>query len=132
MTGVDTNILVRFLTGDDTNQSDKVYRLFKQVESEREELYVSTLVVIELIWVLESMYQFERQKLLKALENLTLMSILKFENPSAIHAVVREAKVTHFDLSDLFIAHTHRTSGVSSILTFDKKASKHNLFKLLS
>lgn len=35
MIGVDTNILVRFLTGDDTKQSYKVYEFFKNVEAEK-------------------------------------------------------------------------------------------------
>jgi len=41
MIGVDANILVRFLVGDDTKQADKVYRIFKKVEGEKNQLFVS-------------------------------------------------------------------------------------------
>ncbi|VVH57988.1 hypothetical protein BAZOLSSOX_2008 [uncultured Gammaproteobacteria bacterium] len=42
-----------------------------------------------------------------------------------------EVKVTTFDLSDLLIAHTVKTSGISSILTFDKRSAQYTLFELL-
>ncbi|TXL22382.1 VapC toxin family PIN domain ribonuclease, partial [Methylococcaceae bacterium HT2] len=42
MIGIDTNILVRFLVGDDTKQANKTYRLFKKVEDEKTELFVSS------------------------------------------------------------------------------------------
>lgn len=131
MIALDTNILVRFLTGDDVTQTHKVYQLFKQTEIERTELYIPILVVIELVWVLESIYKFERPSLVKMLDNLTLMPIFKFENLSAVQSVVQEAKATNFDLSDLLIAYSVKTSRIESILTFDKKAAKHKLFELL-
>ncbi len=122
---------MRFLTGDNVTQAHKVYQLFKQTEIERTELYIPILVVIELVWVLDSIYKFERPSLIKMLENLTLMPIFKFENLSAVQSVVQKAKVTNFDLSDLLIAYSVRTSRIESILTFDKKAAKHKLFELL-
>lgn len=131
MMALDTNILVRFFTGDDAAQAHKVYQLFKQIESEKAQLHIPTLVVIELIWVLQSIYEFERLSLLKLLEDLTLMPIFKFENLSAVQSVVQEAKATNFDLSDLLIAHSLNTSSIGSILTFDKKAAKHKRFELL-
>jgi len=38
--GIDTNILVRFLIGDDETQAKKVYDLFKKAEADRSELFV--------------------------------------------------------------------------------------------
>ncbi|OJA03572.1 PIN domain-containing protein, partial [Bathymodiolus thermophilus thioautotrophic gill symbiont] len=67
MIGIDTNILVRFFIGDDIAQAHKVYEIFKQAEVERAELYVPILVIIELIWVFESVYKFERTEILQTL-----------------------------------------------------------------
>ncbi len=80
MKGVDTNILVRFLTGDDELQTQKIYKLFKDTELEKKELFVSLLVVLELIWVLESAYKVSRNEILESLSDLISMPILKFEN----------------------------------------------------
>ncbi|HDM77459.1 MAG TPA: PIN domain-containing protein, partial [Deltaproteobacteria bacterium] len=60
MKGIDTNILIRFLVGDDELQAKTVYNLFKRAEAEKKELFVPLLVMLELIWVLESVYDIPR------------------------------------------------------------------------
>ena len=57
MKAIDTNILVRFITKDDENQAKLVYQLFKQTEQTEQKLFVPLLVVLEVIWVLQSAYQ---------------------------------------------------------------------------
>ena len=80
MKGIDTNILIRFLIGDDELQAKKVYNIFKKAESEKDELFVPLLVILELIWVLESVYAIHRTEILESMRELTLMPILKFEH----------------------------------------------------
>ena len=80
MKGIDTNILVRFLVGDDEKQAKKVYVMFKKAETEKKELFVPVLVVLELIWVLESAYGISRSEILDSIDSLLLMPIFKFEN----------------------------------------------------
>ena len=49
MKAVDTNILVRFLTGDDEIQAKKVYQLIKDCEKNNKQLFVTSFVTLELI-----------------------------------------------------------------------------------
>jgi len=130
MKGVDTNILVRFLIGDDEIQAKKVYNIFKKTESEKNELFVSLLVILELIWILESVYEIQRAEILDSISELLLMSILKFENQSDLQQFTLSAQGNKYDLSDLLIAHSAKTQGCEAVLTFDKKASKFSLFEL--
>jgi len=130
MKGVDTNILVRFLTSDDELQAQKVYKLFKGAELKKKELFVSLLVVLELIWVLESAYKVSRNEILESLSDLISMPILKFENFTVLQQFINAAKDNKYDLSDLLIAHSAKFQGCQSTLTFDKKASKFPLFEL--
>ena len=131
MRGVDTNILVRFLTGDDLRQSKRVYALFKAAEAAKSELFVSTPVLLELIWVLESAYEVDREDLIDALSSLILMPIFVFQNERGVQQFVRAARDTSVDLSDLLIAYTCLDAGCEETLTFDKKAARHDLFALL-
>ena len=131
MVGVDTNILVRFLVGDDEKQANKVYKLFKSIEDDKDELFVPTLVILELIWVLESVYEIARSDILDSVSQLILMPIFKFENLTIIQKFIFEAQKSKFDLSDLLIAHSANINGCEVILTFDKKASKYKYFDLL-
>ena len=98
MKGIDTNILVRFLVGDDVQQARIVYRLFKEAESSSTPLFVPVVVVLELIWVLESVYEVGREEILDAINDLLLMSSLKFEHPSAIQKFVLNARKNSVDL----------------------------------
>jgi len=131
MKAIDTNVLIRFLVKDDDLQAESVYRLFKRVESEKEALFVPLAVVLETIWVLESVYKIQRQEILDSIDALVLMPMLEFEAQPAIISFVSSARETIIDLSDLLIAHSAKFSGCEYTLTFDKKASGSGLFELL-
>ncbi|WP_076789233.1 PIN domain-containing protein [Chlorobium sp. KB01] len=132
MKALDTNILVRFLVRDDKEQADKVYRLFKAAEDEKTVFYVTVPVLLELIWVLESVYAIKRRDLLDALSELLLLPILLFDSQASVRSFISDARHNNLDLSDLLIAFDAAVSGCEQVLTFDKKAAKSSLFELLS
>jgi predicted nucleic-acid-binding protein len=120
MKAIDTNILIRFITKDDDKQAQLVYQLFKQTEEINGKLFVPLLVVLEVIWVLESSY------------DLLAMPILQFESETILQNFIDSAQNhLNLDLSDLLIAHVAHAFDCQSILTFDKKASKFKYFELL-
>ncbi|MEA1969361.1 MAG: type II toxin-antitoxin system VapC family toxin [Thermodesulfobacteriota bacterium] len=129
MKAIDTNILVRFLIGDDKLQAKKVYTIFKKAESEKKELFVPLLVILEMLWVLESVYEISRREILESISDLLLMSIFKFDQQSALQQFVHSAQGNKYDLSDLLIAHSAKNNGCEAVITFDKKASKFKLFE---
>jgi predicted nucleic-acid-binding protein len=131
MKALDTNVLVRFLVKDDQQQSKAVYRKFKQTEVDKEVLFIPALVVLETVWVLESVYEVTRQEILDSLDLLLLMPILEFEAQSAIRSFVSSARENKTDLSDLLIAHSAKVAGCECVITFDKTASNFELFELL-
>jgi predicted nucleic-acid-binding protein len=131
MKGIDTNILVRFLIGDDEQQAKKVYNIFKKAESEKDELFVPLLVVLELIWVLESVYEISRADILDSIREFLLLPILRFEHKSVLQQFTLSAQANRYDLADLLIAHSAKMQGCETVLTFDKKVSKFKLFELV-
>ena len=131
MKALDTNVLVRFLVRDNEQQAKVVYRTFKKAETDKEILFVPVLVVLETIWVLESVYEVPSQEILDSIDELLLMPILEFEAQSAIRSFVSSARETKMDLSDLLIAHSAKSSGCECVITFDKRASNFRLFELL-
>jgi len=131
MKALHTNVLVRFLVKDDEQQAKAVYRIFKQTESKAGVFFVPTLVALETVWVLDSVYETTRQEILDAIDELLLMPILEFEAQSAIRSFITSARENKTDLSDLLIAHCSKYSGCASVITFDKRAAKFELFELL-
>ena len=132
MKALDTNVLVRFLVRDDKKQAEIVYRLFKRAESRNEPFFVPLLVVLETIWVLESVYEIPRKEIRGSLQKLLLMPILIFEAQSALQRTLSSAQTNKIDLADLLIAHSAKFSNCDGVLTFDKKASKFALFEQLT
>lgn len=131
MKALDTNVIVRFLVRDDAQQAEIVYRLLKRVEEKNETLFVPLLVVLEIIWVLESVYDISREEICASLRELLLMPILTFEAESAVQSALATAQISKIDLSDLLIAHSAKFSRCDAVLTFDKKAAHFALFEQL-
>jgi predicted nucleic-acid-binding protein len=131
MKALDTNILVRFLVKDDERQAQVVYKLFKQTESGKGMLFISLAVVLETIWVLESVYNVSRKEIIEAFTELLSMPILKFESQPAVQAFTTSAMNASADLVDLLIAQCAYYSGCESVLTLDKRASNSAFFELL-
>ena len=132
MKALDTNVLVRFLVRDDKKQAGIVYRLFKRAEGKNDPFFVPLLVVLETIWVLESVYEISREEIRTSLQELLLMPILIFEAQSALQSTLSSAQTNKIDLADLLIAHSAKFSNCDGVLTFDKKASKFTLFEQLT
>ncbi len=65
LVAIDTNVLVRLITGDDEKQYQKVRRLFEQ-----EVIFVSDTVMLETAWVLRRTYQFEPPAIVDALRKI--------------------------------------------------------------
>jgi predicted nucleic-acid-binding protein len=128
---LDTNVLVRFLVRDEEKQARAVYARFKQAEAARETLFVPLLVVLETLWVLESAYERGRDDILDALEELKNMPILAFEKEPVLQQLLTEGRKSQVELPDLLIALAAKSSGCAGVLTFDRKASRYPLFRLM-
>lgn len=132
MKAIDTKVLVRFLVNDDEAQARTVMSRFRTAEIQRDAFFVPLLVVLETIWVLESAYGISRDEILATLDDLLLMAILEFEHRQTLQAMLSRAATNRADLSDLLIAEVARHAGCESILTFDRKAARNELFELLA
>jgi predicted nucleic-acid-binding protein len=131
MKALDTNIIIRFLVNDDKVQGDKVRTLFERAEDRKETLYISIPVLLEVLWVLSSVYDYNRNEIIRAVESMKLMSILEFEKVDTIEDLILIGKSTKHELDDLLIGLVAKNEGCSSTITFDKHAVKSNLFELL-
>ena len=131
MEAIDTNILIRFIVNDDKSQAEIVRKLFKRTEARHGVLYVPIPVVLEVIWVLSYSYNCDRGAIIKAFQHLLKLSILEFGYADAVYDLIEFGLSTKADLSDILIGAVAKCQGCSTTYTFDKKASKLDLFKKL-
>lgn len=132
MKAIDTNILIRFLVKDHPAQSKKVFELFNEHEIKMAPLFISNFVLLETIWVLESVYNATKSEIIQSIQAIFRISFLKFENPDAISQFLSISETTKLELSDCLIGTVNESCNCDGTLTFDKKAAKEaGLFKLL-
>lgn len=131
MKSLDTNIIIRFLVNDDLKQGELVKKLLLNAEKNNEVFFISTVVVLEILYVLDSVYGYSREERIDAFEAMLLMPILLFENTETIQKFVVFAGETKIELEDLLIGTMAKEAGCEKTITFDKKAAKSDLFELL-
>lgn len=124
MRAVDTNVLVRFLVQDDETQAQIATKLLADAEADKQPLFVSNVVVLEMMWVLKSVYEVPRDEILDSLSELLSMVALAFQDSLSVRDFVSSAQHNAYDLADLLICHVARGKGCDTTLTFDKKAAK--------
>jgi predicted nucleic-acid-binding protein len=120
MRAIDTNVLIRLLVNDDQAQHAKVKKLFNDL-GESEQVYVSLVVITELVWVLESGYGFDRAKISDTLDFLLEVGQVSFQNSIAIYSALRMYR-KGADFADALISALASDAGCTEILTFDKGA----------
>lgn len=131
MQAIDTNVLVRFLVQDDAAQAHIATQLLANAETAKQPLFVSQVVVLELMWVLQSVYEVPRDAILASLEELLAMAALTFQDALSIRDFVNNAQNNTYDLADLLIAQIAQSKGCETTLTFDRKAAKAPHFTAL-
>ena len=129
MKALDTNLLVRFLVRDDPAQAETVRALFEKAQRSGDVFMVTTVVVLELIWVLSSVYGCRRGDIIDSLEQLCMLPILRFEHPGWIHRLISLGRTGDTDLPDLLIGIAGQANGCESTLTFDRRAAQSTLFE---
>ena len=128
MTGLDTNILVRYLVQDDETQFRAVLRLLTRKGAT---FLVPDMVLVETDWVLTSLYSWTADEVADAFALLLTIQNLIFEDEDRIRAALR-AMWQGADLSDELIVARCREKECKDLATFDKAmAKRHAKFAII-
>jgi predicted nucleic-acid-binding protein len=124
MLGVDTNVLVRYLTRDDKSQYEKARRLIAREVATGEPVLVSLLVLLETEWVLRSRYELAKADIVTAFSALLNTTDLAFEDEPSVENAVYSWKDSAADFADCLIEARNRRLGCRATATFDSRALK--------
>jgi predicted nucleic-acid-binding protein len=119
MTGLDTNVLVRFFAQDDPLQSPMADEVIGAL-TPREPGWVSVAAVLELIWVMTSTFRVSRGGIIKILNLLFTREEIVIERADLVEVAFRRYRNGHADFADYFIAVAGRAAGCTRSLTFDR------------
>lgn len=128
MTALDTNVLVRFLVEDDAAQSARAAALIDEAVAADERLYVSDVVLCELVWVLSGAYGFRRPQISSVLSELARARHLEFDSSDRIVRCVRAFEAGRGDFADYLISEHARDAGYDRVATFDRALLRQDGF----
>lgn len=130
MTGLDTNVLVRYIMQDDAMQSRNATALIESLSSENPG-YIAIASVLELYWVLTSSYELSAQQAAQALEAILRTKQLLVERADQVMRALRVFGDGKADFADCLIERAAASAGCGQTMTFHVNASKHAGMTLL-
>ncbi len=118
---IDTNLFLRYLTNDLPDQADLVENLLHRAESGELQLVTNCLVVAELVWVLDSVYQLEPAAIQDQLFAMLNTPGLEIEESDILFQALLWFVEKRVDFIDAYEAAWMQNRGIGSIYTFDRK-----------
>lgn len=131
MKGLDTNVLVRYLTWDDPDQAERAASVIESAAETGEPLFAGSLVVCELVWVLEGAYGLDRAAVLDVVETVLRTAQLDFDDKDVLWQALGDARRGAADFSDYVIARRGADAGCEHTVTFDRALAASPLFEVL-
>jgi len=132
MIGIDTNILVRFLTQDDPVQALQAERLLTTQCSAAQPGWISIIALCEVVWVLGRGYRYPREQIVLAIAQLLRTAELEIEDSDLVRDALERFAAGKYDFADALIGLRNQRRGVSETYTFDQNAATLPEFRLLT
>lgn len=116
---LDTNIIIRYLTNDDPKKADLCEKLFEQTKKGKQELFISDLVVAETVWILESAYNYHKDKLTSCIQKLLNTPNIKSENKDLLLNAITLYQLEDIDYIDAYNATIMENKKIKEIYSYD-------------
>lgn len=131
MIGLDTNVLVRYLAQDDPGQSALATRLVEGFTAEAPG-FISTVTLVETVWVLARAYRTARSEIGAILEGLLRSRELTVQDADIHYLALRTFQAEAIDYADAVIAETGKRAGCLETVTFDRSAAAGGQMRMLA
>lgn len=131
MKAVDTNVLVRFFTQDDSVQSPRAESLLASF-SASDPVWIGLAVVLELVWVLGVTYGMKRLDIAQILHQLLTRQEIAVEQVEAVRRALNLYRKGRADFADCLISSCACAVGCEEVLTFDRVAARDAGMQLLA
>ncbi len=138
MRGVDTNVLLRYLTADDPEQSPVARRLVMAAESSGDTLYINVIVLCELVWSLRGKrYNRSWEEIAIVIDQLLASPLFELQARDLVRAALRHLMAGSLTteqagFADYLLGEINQRAGCTDTATFDAALGDQAGFTLLS
>ncbi len=117
---VDTNILVRHLTGDPPRQAARATRFL----AEAEDLFLVDLIVAEVVYVLESFYEVRRPQVAELVRAILAFDAIRVVDEEVLLRAVEVYEVERLDFAEAYLVANAERSGIDAVASFDRSIDR--------
>ena len=132
MTGLDTNVLLRYLLQDDPKQARQANQIIDRQLSEPEPGFVNLATVLEIVWVLRSLLKRSPSQIAAHIEHLLAADSLEVQNEQQVFEAAFALKRRTGEFGDALIGALNVWAGCSHTLTFDRKTARLPHFQVMT
>ena len=123
MTGLDTNVLVRFFAQDDPIQTPKARAVLSSL-TPAEPGWVGIATILELVWVLTSSMRLGRDAAAQIVADLMTRETIVVERAETVARALQRYRRGRADFADCLIATSAKAAVCSRTVTFDRIAAR--------
>ena len=113
---LDTNVLIRHVTGDPPDQAAHATRLLSRART----LYVPDLILAETIYVLESIYEVDRLSIANLCRSIIAFPSIVVSDETLLLRAVQLYEIHRIDFQDAYLIASAELSGVGAVASFDR------------
>lgn len=113
---LDTNVLVRHLTGDPPEQARRATRYLEHADT----LLLPDLILAEVAYVLESYYEAPRQQVAEALRSILAFRAIRVVDVPLLLRAVELYEVHSLDYADAYLVASAERTGVGVAASFNR------------
>jgi predicted nucleic-acid-binding protein len=117
---VDTNILVRHLTGDPPEMAAQATAYL----SSASELFLCDLVVVETVYVLESFYKSPREQTAEAVRSLVAFRSIITVDAALLLRAIEIYETDRLDFAEAYLVASAETTGINKVASFDRSIDR--------
>lgn len=132
MTGLDTNVLLRYLLQDDPKQARQANQIIDRQLSEPNPGFVNLATVLEIVWVLRSLLKRSPSQIPAHIEHLLAADSLEVQNEQQVFEAAFALKRGTGEFEDALIGALNVWAGCSRTLTFDRKTARLPHFQVMT
>lgn len=132
MTGLDTNVLVRYVVQDDAEQSLAATALIEGGEHAGEIFFINQIVLCEVVWVVKRCYSGDREEIGRMVEQLLRTASFRVQRSAEVWSALNIYRKTTVDFADCLIACGNKAADCRETATFDRQAAQTAGYRLVS
>jgi predicted nucleic-acid-binding protein len=129
--GLDTNVLVRYLTQDEPAQARRASAIIEGTLAKGGNCYLSVIVLCEIAWVLRGAYGLKKKSILLAVDQILETAGFLVEGRDLVREAVEQFRLGRGDFTDYLLGARNRAAGCSDTVTFDRSLRGSKLFAML-